>query len=287
MRAILKREMKSYFSGPIGYVCIAVLLALSGLLYWQIMYTGSSSYIYMVYSNMFTYCMMVIPIITMKSLSDEQRNKTDQALLTAPVSVTAIVLGKFLAAFIVYAIAMTGTLLPCVAISLFGQPSWGEVFGYYLGSLFYGAAMISIGVFISSLTESQVIAAVLSFLVLFVTYVEEGIADFFPESAEGSLFAFVILAALLCLWIGSMIKNPVVTGVLAAVAEAALVILYFVRPSLLEGRIQDVFSVFDLSGHLDNFIYGILDLNGIVYYLSVIVLCLFFTVQSLQKRRWN
>ena len=110
MRAILKREMKSYFSGPIGYVCIAVLLALSGLLYWQIMYTGSSSYIYMVYSNMFTYCMMVIPIITMKSLSDEQRNKTDQALLTAPVSVTAIVLGKFLAAFIVYAIAMTGTL---------------------------------------------------------------------------------------------------------------------------------------------------------------------------------
>ena len=131
------------------------------------------------------------------------------------------------------------------------------------------------------------IAAVLSFLVLFVTYVEEGIADFFPESAEGSLFAFVILAALLCLWIGSMIKNPVVTGVLAAVAEAALVILYFVRPSLLEGRIQDAFSVFDLSGHLDNFIYGILDLNGIVYYLSVIVLCLFFTVQSLQKRRWN
>ena len=165
MRAILKREMKSYFSGPIGYVCIAVLLALSGLLYWQIMYTGSSSYIYMVYSNMFTYCMMVIPIITMKSLSDEQRNKTDQALLTAPVSVTAIVLGKFLAAFIVYAIAMTGTLLPCVAISLFGQPSWGEVFGYYLGSLFYGAAMISIGVFISSLTVSQIIAAIGTFII--------------------------------------------------------------------------------------------------------------------------
>ena len=165
MRAILKREMKSYFSGPIGYVCIAVLLALSGLLYWQIMYTGSSSYIYMVYSNMFTYCMMVIPIITMKSLSDEQRNKTDQALLTAPVSVTAIVLGKFLAAFIVYAIAMTGTLLPCVAISLFGQPSWGEVFGYYLGSRVYGAAMISIGVFISSLTVSQVIAAIATFAV--------------------------------------------------------------------------------------------------------------------------
>ena len=118
MKAILRRELKSYFSSPIGYVCIAVLLALFGFLYFSIMYTGSSSYIYMVYSNMFTFCMMVIPILTMKSMSDEQRNKTDQALLTAPVSVTAIVLGKFLAAFIVYAIAMTGSLLPCVAISL-------------------------------------------------------------------------------------------------------------------------------------------------------------------------
>lgn len=165
MKAILRRELKSYFSSPIGYVCIAVLLALFGLLYLNVMYSGSSSYIYTVYSSMFTFCMMVIPILTMKSMSDEQRNKTDQALLTAPISVTAIVLGKFLAAFVVYAIAMTGSLLPCVAISLFGSPSWGEVFGYYLGSLFYGAAMIAIGVFISSLTVSQVIAAIATFAV--------------------------------------------------------------------------------------------------------------------------
>lgn len=165
MKAILKRELKSYFASPIGYVCIAVLLALFGLQYWYVMMIGSSYYIYIVYNSMFTFTMMVIPILTMKSLSDEQKNKTDQALLTAPVSVTAIVLGKFVAAFIVYAIAMTGSLLPCVAISLFGSPSWGEVFGYYLGALFYGAAMISIGVFISSLTVSQVISAIATFAV--------------------------------------------------------------------------------------------------------------------------
>ena len=165
MKAILRRELKSYFASPIGYVCIAVLLFLSGLLYWNVMSIGSSSYISMVYSNLFTFTMMVIPILTMKSMSDEQKNKTDQALLTAPVSVTAIVLGKFLAAFIVYAIAMTGSLLPCVAISMFGSPSWGEIFGYYLGSLFYGAAMIAIGVFISSLTVSQVISAIATFAV--------------------------------------------------------------------------------------------------------------------------
>ena len=165
MKAILRRELKSSFASPIGYVCIAVLLFLSGLLYWNVMSIGSSSYIAMVYSNLFTFSMMVIPILTMKSMSDEQKNKADQALLTAPVSVTAIVLGKFLAAFIVYAIAMTGSLLPCVAISLFGSPSWGEIFGYYLGSLFYGAAMIAIGVFISSLTVSQVISAIATFAV--------------------------------------------------------------------------------------------------------------------------
>lgn len=80
------------------------------------------------------------------------------------------------------------------------------------------------------------IAAVIAFIVLFITYVEEGIAGFFPESAEGSLFAFMVLAALFCLWIGSMIKNPVVTGVLTVVLEAALVIVYFVDSTLLEGK---------------------------------------------------
>ena len=161
--------------------------------------------------------------------------------------------------------------------------SYTSILGFFL----LGAAYIAIGVFISSITESQVIAAVIAFIVLFITYVEEGIAGFFPESAEGSLFAFMVLAALFCLWIGSMIKNPVVTGVLTVVLEAALVIVYFVDSTLLEGKIQDFLAIFDLSGHLNNFIYGILDLNGIIYYLSVVVLCLFFTVQSLQKRRWN
>jgi ABC-2 type transport system permease protein len=167
MKAILKRELKSYFSSPIGYVCISVLMALFGIFFWMVMLNGMSTSIVSVYTNMFGYCMMVIPILTMKSMSDDQRNKTDQALLTAPVGVTSIVLGKFLAAFIVYAIAMTTSLACCLVISLFGSPSWGEIFGYYLGSLFYGGAMISIGVFISSLTVSQVISAIATFAISF------------------------------------------------------------------------------------------------------------------------
>ena len=165
MRAVLKREIRSYFTSPIGYVCIAVLLALFGYWYYIVMLSGSSANITYVYSYMFSYCMMVIPILTMRTISDDQKNKTDQALLTAPVSVMGIVIGKFLAAFFVYFIALTGTLIPCVVISLFGAPNWSEILGNYVGSLLYGGAMISIGVFISSLTVSQIIAAIGTFAV--------------------------------------------------------------------------------------------------------------------------
>ncbi len=166
MRAIFKRELRSYFISPVGYVCIGVLTALYGLFYVTVMAMGSTSYISSyVYANIFSFSMIVIPIITMRSMTDDQKNKTDQALLTAPVSVTAIALGKFLACFAVFFIASTIGLLPAVAMTFFSSPSWGEILGNYLGTLLYGGAMISIGVFISSLTVSQIIAAIGTFIV--------------------------------------------------------------------------------------------------------------------------
>lgn len=173
MKAIFKRELRSYFSSPVGYVCVAALLALYGFYYYQVMALGSSSYISSVYSVMFSFCMMVIPIITMRSMTDDQKNKTDQALLTAPVGVTSIVLGKFLACFFVYFIASTLGLLPAVAMSFFSSPSWGEILGNYIGTLLYGGAMVSVGVFISSLTVSQIIAAIGTFVVsVFLMYID-------------------------------------------------------------------------------------------------------------------
>ena len=163
MRAILKRELKSYFSSPIGYVCVAVLLALYGYYDYQVLMLRSSSYIASVYSTMFVWSMMIIPIITMKCFSEEMRNKTDQALLTAPVGVTSIVMGKFLAAFAVFAIATVGSLVAAVVIGCFSAPSWALIFGNAFGALLYGAAMIAIGIFISSLTQSQIVAAIGTF----------------------------------------------------------------------------------------------------------------------------
>ena len=163
MRAITRKELRSYFSSPIGYVCISVLLALYGYYFYQVLMLRSSSYIPSVYSTMFIWSMMIIPIITMRSFSEEIRNKTDQALLTAPIGVTSIVGGKVLASISVYAIAIAGSMIPVVIIGFFSAPSWPLIFGNVLGSLLYGAAMIAIGVFISSLTQSQIVAAIGTF----------------------------------------------------------------------------------------------------------------------------
>ena len=160
MIAIWKRELRSYFWSPIAYVFMGVVLFLFGMYYWQVVLMGSSYYIGQVYGVMFTWCMLFLPALTMKTFSEDRKNKTDQALITAPVSVTGIVWGKFLSAFSIYLFTMLITLIPAFVIGLFSDPSWASVFGNFLASLLYGAAIIAIGVFISSLTESQIVALV-------------------------------------------------------------------------------------------------------------------------------
>ena len=196
MKAIFKRELKAYFASPVGYVVVAALLALYGFFYYQVMMIGSSSYISQVFGTMFTFCMMIIPIITMRSMSDERKNKTDQALLTAPVSVTAIVLGKFFAAFGVYFVANALALLPAFAISLFATAfPWGIMIGNFIGTLLYGAAMIAIGVFISSLTISQVIAAIGTFAIsVFLMFIDQ-IASALSGNILGTIISWISFTA--------------------------------------------------------------------------------------------
>lgn len=184
MIAICKREIRSFFNSPVGYVCIAALAALYGYYYYLVMAIGSTSYISAVYQTMFSFSMMIIPIITMKSMSDDQKNKTDQALLTAPVGVVSIVLGKFFACWFVYFIATSlGGLLPAFVMATFSQPAWGEVIGSYLAALLYGAATISIGVFISSLTVSQIIAAIGTFIISVLLMYLDMLAAAVPNEA--------------------------------------------------------------------------------------------------------
>ncbi len=187
MSAIYKRELRSYFTNPIGYVFIAVLLFFEGMQFYTVLSYGSSSYFTTIYSSIFTWCMMLIPVLTMRLLSEEKKQKTDQALLTAPVSLGGLVFGKFLAAFTVYAIVILFTLIPAFIISFFAVPAWGEIFGNVIGSLLYGGAMIAIGLFISGLTDSQMIAAVASFAVSILLIVFSQIASLFNSAWITSL----------------------------------------------------------------------------------------------------
>lgn len=160
MGAIFKREFKSFFTSPVGYVVLAVIACASGYFFFAFnIYSGSSDLSY-VFGNLFTIVMLVLPILTMRLFSDEKRQRTDQALLTSPVSLTGIVFGKFFAALLMFAVSLLITLVFAVVIAFQVTPSWSVVFGNFLGLLMVGGVVISIGLLISSLTESQLIAAI-------------------------------------------------------------------------------------------------------------------------------
>lgn len=183
MTAIFKREFKTYFTSPIGYCVLAMMFGLTGFFFvlYNVEYASSSlSY---VFQNLQTYLLiLVLPILTMRLMSDDKRQKTDQVLLTAPVSLTGIVVGKFLAALVLFAIGLSMTLVGAVIIALQYNPDWMVIIGNYLGLLLLGGLMIAIGLLISSLTESQFIAALGSFLAALVLSLLDSVKTIFSGS---------------------------------------------------------------------------------------------------------
>lgn len=160
MVAILKRELSSYFNSAVAYVVMAVYFLFSGIFFTMICIENDSSNLAYVYGNMFVIILFVIPIITMKSFSEEKRQRTDQALLTSPASLFEIVTGKFLGAFVLFGICSLIFMVYALVISFFTSPDWAVVLCTFLGLLLLGAALIAINVFISVLTESMIISAV-------------------------------------------------------------------------------------------------------------------------------
>ena len=228
-----------------------------------------------------------VPILSMRVLAEERKQKTDQLLLTAPVSVWDIVFGKYLALVAVFAIPVVIMCVYPLIMSKFGTISYASAYTGILGFFLLGCANLAIGVFMSALTESQVIAAVLTFVFLFAFYMMNGISSFFSQTSMSTAVAFGLLIVAIAIIIYTMIKNVLISVVIGAVGEIALVIVYVVKSSIFQGGIQKVLNVFNLSGHYDNFTKGVFDVTGIVYFISVIAICLFLTMQSIQKRRWN
>lgn len=160
MKAIFSREMRGYFTTPIGYIFLSVFYFFAGFYFARGNLLQNSSNLTGVFSNLFTICIFLIPLLTMRLLSEDRKNKTDQLTLTAPVSLFALVMGKFLAAFAVFAAGTSALLLQGLLLAYLGCANWSMIVGHLTGLLLLGSALISIGMFISSLTENQIVAAV-------------------------------------------------------------------------------------------------------------------------------
>ena len=287
MIAVYKRELRSYLTSMIGYLFIFFILLLTGI-YFSAYQLGASYPRFEYTLSALTFVFLIsVPILTMRVLAEERKQKTDQLLLTAPVSVEKIVLGKYLALVTIFAIPMLVMCFYPLLMTKFGTVSLGAAYTAILGFFLLGCANLAIGVFISSLTESQVIAAVLTFVILFAFYMMNGISFFISEAALTTFITFghLILAAAIIIY--TMIKNFLISAVVCVVGEIALVIVYVVNSGFFSGGIQKVLDIFNLSSHFDNFANAIFDVKGILYFVSVIAVCLFLTVQSIAKRRWN
>lgn len=287
MTAIYKRELKSYFQSMTGYVLIAFLVIFTGIYFMA--YNLNSGYPYFSYvlMNINYVLIIIIPMLTMRSFAEERKNKTDQLLLAAPVKLFDIVMGKYLAMVTVFAV-------PCLIFGIF--PIIIKSFGTaylkvdYLSILMFfllGCVYLAIGMFLSSLTESQIIAAVTTFGILLLIYLWGGLIDFLPTSATSGMIGIVVFVTIAALIIYRMTGNWMIAGIIEAIGVVAVVIVSFVKSSLFENILVNIMKKLYLADVFDNVAYNkLFDVSGLILYLSVAGVFIFLTMQSIQKRRW-
>lgn len=290
MTAIFKREFRSFFHGMLGYVLTAFLVASSGLYFLArcLIYGLTDFSYYTLYQTIFM-LLLYIPVLAMRSLAEERHSRTDQLLLTSPVSVWGIVLGKFFAMAAVFA-------LPCAvdAVMIFILWALGGTVSALLANLagllcyfLLGCAAIALCEFLSGLTENQIIAAVAGFSALLLAYLMPSLRRMFTTGSAVALALFTALAAALSVVAGLRSRSFTLGCLTFAGCCAALTVLFLLRSSWLTEGFSAVLSALCLFAPFEEFVNSNFSIPTLVYYLTVTVLFLFFTVQELEKRRWN
>ena len=288
MAAIYKRELKSYFYSMTGCIFIAFMTLFLGIYFMS--YNLGSGYPYFSFSltGMLSIMMFSIPVLTMRSLSDERRSRTDQLLLTSPVSVTGIVLGKYLSMITVFAATVLVAALCPLIIMANGTAYLAADYASLLAYFLLGCVYISIGLFLSSLTESQIIAAVSTFGVLLLLFLWPSLMLFLPTTASGCAVGFFLIWTAAVLIILRVTDWAALGFVLEAAGAAVLAVLYFAKPSLLEHSLSDVLGKLAFTDVFQTFVADhILDIGGLLLYVSTIIFFIFLTVLSVEKRRWS
>ena len=287
MTAIFKREFRSYFTGMVGYAVAAVSLFFLGLYFTNrnLLYQ-SSDFAGVLYTTTLI-LLFLLPAVSMRSFAEERRARTDQLLLTSPVSIPAIVAGKFLAQLAVFCVPLTAAAVMPLILTAFGKVSLISAYAALLGYILLGGACLAVGTFISCLTENQIVAYLASFVVLLIAYLMNGIKTMFTS---GNILAFVVFALVLLAAsaaVGVVCKNILAGGAVLVVGAAALFALFILRPAWLLSAFDVVLTALALFAPYAEIIGGSFSLPVVLYYLSVIGVFLFFTGQTLERRRWN
>lgn len=287
MTAVFKHELSNYFHSLTAYFFGAFLLVFVGIgamVYNIQQAVANFEYVLSFVSLVFV---VLVPVLTMRVIAEERKQKTDQLLYSLPVTTTQVVIGKYLALLVIYLIPLC---IICVYPLIFAQ--YGEVYlltsyGSIAAFFVMGAALIAVGTFISSLTENQGFAAGIAIPVILLNYYSVSLAEHVSATAHGSAAALCVLCCLLGVIIRFMTKNASLAYAVSFVLLLAVGVVYLVDSTLFEGLLPRIMTRLSLFEQFYRFVNGVFDLTAIVYYLTVIVFFLFLSVQSLEKRRYN
>ncbi len=293
MSAIFKKEIRTYFTTLTGYIFLGFFVAVMGI-YFMINNIGDGSALNVNYIGTLTYSAstfwILIPVLTMRLFAEEAKQRTDQLLFTSPVRVSDIVLGKFFAAG---ALFLTGVIITCIfpaVLSRYADIGMARTLNALFGYVLMGLALISVGIFISVLTDNQIIAAVVTFAAVFVMFNIDSIVAQMPVSAEASLIFVIILLIIALIIIYNITKSLLAAVILGIAGVLAAALTYYLSYNmglgLYDGLISKFFKWFSVTSRYENFYAGVFSLADTVYYLSLSFVFLYLTVNVIEKRRW-
>lgn len=287
MIAIFKHELRLYFHSLTAYVFGAFLLLIVGIgsmLYNLQAAVSNFEYVLSFSSMVFA---VIVPILTMRVIAEERKQKTDQLLYSLPISTTKIIVGKYLALLVLYLIPLAIISTYPLIFSQYGEvyllTSYGSLIAYFI----MGAALIAIGVFVSSLTENQGFAAGIGIAAILLNYFSVSLAEYISATAVGSSIVLFVLAGVLGWIIKHLTRNDNLGYGVGLTLMAAVVAVFWIDSSKLEGLVPEIMKQLSLFDRFETFVNGVFDMTAIVYFVSVIIFFLFLSVQSLEKRRYN
>lgn len=287
MIAVLKHELRLYFHSLTAYVFGAFLLAFVGIgaMLYNIQAAVSNFEFVLSFGSMVF--VVIVPILTMRVIAEERKQKTDQLLYALPITTTQVILGKYLALLVVYLIPLALISLYPLLFAQFGEVYLPTSYGSILAFFVLGAALIALGVFISSLTDNQGFAAGIGIAAILLNYYSVSLSEYISSTAFGSLAALCVLVVLLAMLVKYLTKNETLAYFGAGGLLVLIMVFYMYDPTKFEGLLPQVMADLSLFERFYVFVNGVFDMTAIVYYLTAIVFFLFLAVQSLEKRRYN